>query len=229
MSKLLSNCLFARVAAVFVLLFAGACSIDLPGSAPPPKLYVLTPKSTFPESLPSVNWQLLIEIPHSPAGINSQRIVLRDNPIELKYFDLANWTDLAPKMVQTLMVESFENSRKIVAVGREAIGLRADFLLKTELREFQAEYSHPVPDAGQAIDETTAPPTIRVRINAKLIKMPQRSIEASQTFERTVVANTNTMSDILIAFDDALGQVLKRIVAWSLENGERTADKRKGS
>lgn len=228
MNFLKNTKLLHRAIAVFALFFVGACSIDLPGSAPPPRLYVLTPKSTFPDNLPAVNWQLLIEIPHSPAGINTQRIVLRDNPIELKYFDLANWTDLAPKMVQTLMVESFENSGKIVAVGREAIGLRADFLLKTELREFQAEYANAVPGAGQAIDEDAAPPIIRVRINAKLIKMPRRSIEASQTFERTVVAKSNTMSDILVAFDDGLGRVLKAIVVWSLNNGERATGKLKG-
>ena len=37
--------------------------------------------------------------------------------------------------LQTLIIESFENSGRIVAVGRESVGLRADFTLKTELRE----------------------------------------------------------------------------------------------
>ena len=59
----------------------------------------------------------------------------------------------------TLLVESFENTGKIVAVGRQAIGLRSDFNLKSELREFQAEYF-----GGAKI------PTVRVRINTKLIK-----------------------------------------------------------
>ena len=62
------------------------------------------------------------------------------------------------------MIESFENSKRIVAVGRESIGLRADFILKSELREFQAEYF----DGGV--------PSVRVAINAKLVQMPRRSI-----------------------------------------------------
>mgnify|MGYP003345153382 CR=1 FL=1 len=41
--------------------------------------------------------------------------------------------------MQTLIIESLENSGKIVAVGRESVGLRADYILQSDLREFQAE------------------------------------------------------------------------------------------
>ena len=46
------------------------------------------------------------------------RIALHRASVELEYYARANWTDLAPAMIQTLVVESFENSGKIVAVGR---------------------------------------------------------------------------------------------------------------
>ena len=59
---------------------------------------------------------------------------------QIEYYARSGWADRAPLMVQTLMIESFENSKKIVSVGRESIGLRADFILKTELRELQAVY-----------------------------------------------------------------------------------------
>ena len=49
----------------------------------------------------------------------------------------AAWTDRVPAMIQTLLVASFENTGKIVAVGRESVGLRADFLLKTEIRKLR--------------------------------------------------------------------------------------------
>ncbi len=135
------------VRALSVLLAIGlAACVDIPGvKEAPPRLYVLTPKSTYPANLPTVDWQLLVETPVSAAGLSSARIALQDSPIELRYFDNANWTDFAPKMVQSLIIESFENSGKIVSVGREQIGLRSDFVLKTELREFQAEYEEPIP------------------------------------------------------------------------------------
>ncbi|MEL0020507.1 MAG: ABC-type transport auxiliary lipoprotein family protein [Rickettsiales bacterium] len=210
--------------AVLATAFAGflaGCSIPIPGGGEPPRLYVLTPKSTFPGEVPRAEWQVLIETPIAAAGLSTARIPLQDSPIELRYYTRAKWTDFAPKMVQTLMVESFENSRKIVGVGREQIGLRADFILKTELREFQAEYKERLPQDVSTMSASSEPPAVRVRINAKLVKMPRREIIASETFERKIVAESNTMEAIIGAFDESLGKVLKAIVIWTLENGEK--------
>jgi cholesterol transport system auxiliary component len=204
----------------------GACSIPLPGQGEPPRLYVLTPKSTFPDDIPKVTWQLLVETPRSPAGLSTARIAMHDSPIELRYFDRANWTDFAPKMVQTLMIESFENSEKIVGVGREQVGLRADYLLKTDLREFQAEYEHALPTDMKVMDAGIAAPFARVRINAKLVKMPKREIVATKTFERKIQAQGNTMTDIIGAFDEALGKTLKAMVTWTLKTGEALNNKK---
>ena len=217
----------AALLLVFSALFLSGC-VEFPGvKEEPPRLYVLTPKSTFPQKLKSVNWQLLVETPVSPAGLNTARIALQDSPIELRYFFKANWTDFAPKMVQALIIESFENSGRIVSVGREQIGLASDFILKTELREFQAEYDSPLPDGAKVLGPGDPAPWARVRINAKLVKMPQREIIATKTVERRIRANANTMSDIIAAFDEALGKTLKSIVVWTLETGEKNKGKRR--
>lgn len=208
-------------AAVAVALLAGCVDIPLPKSDEAPRLYVLTPKSTFPDDLKKVDWQLLVDAPISPAGLNTARIALQDSPIELRYFNLASWTDFAPRMVQALIVESFENSNRIVSVGREQIGLRSDFVLKTELREFQAEYEERIPENSTGLGPNASPPWARVRINVKLVRMPQREIIAHQTFERRIRAKQNRMSDIIDAFDEALGKTLKSVVVWTLQTGEK--------
>ena len=179
------------------------------------------PESTFPDDVPMVNWQLLVDTPISPAGLSTARIAMNDSPIELRYFDRANWTDFAPKMVQTLMIESFENSGKIIGVGREQIGLRSDFLLKTDLREFQAEYSDALPQGIKIMDQGVPPPVARVRINVKLVRMPRREIVATKTFERRIRAKDNTMKEIIGSFDQALGKALKAIVSWTLKTGQK--------
>ena len=185
----------------------GGCAGVLPGAGPPPRLFRLTPKSTFPEGQEPVDWQLVIDTPLAPAGLDTTRIALQRASVELEYYARANWTDLAPAMIQTLIVESFENSGKIVAVGRESLGLRADFVLKMELREFQSDYTGGVPNA-------------HVRLNAKLVKMPQRTIVGSQSFEAKVGANADRIEDIVAAFDEALGKTLKDLVIWTLQTGE---------
>jgi cholesterol transport system auxiliary component len=197
--------------AAVVLLLAGllsACGGILPGSGPPANLFTLTPKNTFDEAVPAVPWQLVVEEPSAAGGLQVQSIALRTKAIELQYFASARWTERAPRMVQTLLVESFENSGKIVAVGRQTIGLRSDFNLKTELREFQAEYA-----------STNRPPTVHVRLSARLIQQPRREIVASQNFDARVEASDTSMDSVILAFDEALGKVIRRTVEWTLQEG----------
>ena len=197
--------------AVYVL-YLPACA-TLIESKPPPDLYNLTPKSTFPKNLPKIDWQLVIDEPIAARGLDTTRIVARPSPTQLQYIAGSRWTNRAPKMVQTLIVESFENSNKIVSVGRKAIGLRADYNLKTELREFQAEFYN-----GNKIG------LVRVRLNAKLIAQPRQEIIASKNFERVVRADSKGMQAIVEAFDEALGGVLKKLVEWTLTLPDSTAN-----
>lgn len=178
----------------------------------PSNLFNLTPKTAFPQGMPKVKWQLVVEEPLANGGLNTARIALRPNHLEVKYFADARWTERAPKMVQTLLVESFENTGRIVSVGRQVIGLRSDFNLKTELREFQVE------EFGSR--------KVRVRINAKLVAQPRQTIVASQSFESAREIAGKGMAASIRAWDSALGDVLKQVVMWTLDEG-RAAQHRK--
>lgn len=214
MSQLVSCALRARALLLLIVFALTGCSglVNLPGSGPAPDLYDLTPKSSFAPESPAVDVQLVIEVPTAPRGLDTDRIALRPAPTQLKYFADSRWSDRAPKMVQTLLVESFENSGKIVAVGPQAVGLRSDYVLKADLREFQAEYF-----------KADMPPDVRVRLNLKLVKMPDARIVASQNFERVIAARGNNTIEIVSSFDEALGKVLRRSVEWSLQEIDRTA------
>jgi cholesterol transport system auxiliary component len=191
-----------------------ACSLPDLGSGPPPDLYVLSPKSTFPEDLPSVDWQLVVEEPSTAKGIDTDRIAIAPSQLEVKYLAGSRWADRAPRMLQQLLIQSFENTKKIVSVGRQSVGLRSDYVLKVELREFQAEKT---PEAGTVV---------RVRLNLKLVRIALGQIVASQSFEAVKDAKSEGVPDIVQAFDDAVGAVLKRAVAWTLKAGEESKDKK---
>ena len=202
---------------VFAAL-AGCAGNILPGAqTEPPKLYVLTPKSTFAPDLPKVDWQLTVDVPIAEASLNTARIALKRSPISLEYYERANWIDTAPIMVQTLLVESFENSGRIVGVGRQSIAIRSDFSLITDLREFHAEYFR----GGL--------PEARVRLNAKLVRMPERVIVGVTTVERLQKAAGTDIVSVVEAFDTALGKTMKRIVEWALKTARRPPDGRAGS
>jgi cholesterol transport system auxiliary component len=167
-------------------------------------LYTVTPKSTFDPNLPSVYWQLAVEAPVAAANLNTGRIAIALTPTSTDYYAKAAWTDRAPLMVQTRIVDSFENTRKIVAVARESIGIRSNYVLQPDLRNFEALYYY-----GK-------PPIVRVRIIAKLVRMPDRQIIGVASFERCVRARADTIPKVVEAFDQALGSVIKRLVAWTL-------------
>lgn len=185
-----------------------ACGGLLP-QAPPSNLYTLSPKSTFAPDLPKVTWQLVVEEPYAAGGLDTHRIVIMTNPYEVKYYAEARWAERAPRMVQTLLIESFENSGRIVAVGRQSVGLRSDYNLKIEMREFQAELLPGSPA-----------PQVHVALNVKLITQPRQEIVASAGFERRAQAASAAMLDVVKAFDEALGRVLRDIVHWTLQNGK---------
>lgn len=202
-----------------LLLAAGAASslpacspVRLLGSGRGSRLYMLTPAKEFTAGLSRAQWQLLVETPLANNGIDTPRIALGETENRLTFYADANWVDTAPDMMQTLLVESFENSHRIVAVGVERSGLRADFVLKTDLRDFQANY-------GGGDPATTSPEAV-VRINAKLVRMPRRNIVASDTFEARVRAADPGFTHVVKAFDTATGAVLRRIVEWTLQQGQ---------
>ena len=198
----------SRLIVPFAMFLVASCGLPDIGAGPPPDLYVLSPKSTFPDDLPTVDWQLVVEEPSTAKGIDTDRIAIAPHPLEVKYLAGSRWADRAPRMIQQLLIQSFENSQKIVSVGRQSIGLRSDFLLKIELREFQAEKTA---EGGTQV---------RVRLNLKLVRQAVGMIVASQSFESVKPAASEGVPDIVEAFDNAVGAVLKRSVAWALKAGD---------
>ena len=188
---------------------------SLLGLGPAPHLYRVTPKSTYPANLPHPSVQILVDVPLAPAGLDTTRIALSHSAVSIDYFADSEWTDRLPQLVQTALLESFENSRAITAIDRESIGLRADFILKTEIRHFEALYDSP-----------NGPPVVWVAIITRLVAPSGREIVAQSSFERREQASANEIPRIVVAFDEALGAVINDIVVWTASNPALSAKPR---
>ena len=194
-----------RLAALALVPAAAGCSSLIPGTGTPPQIYVLMRKTTFPPDLPSISRQLLVDTPVAPAEIDTTRVALTRSPTTIDYFANAAWSDRAPAMVQSLLIESFEQTGKIVSVARDSAVLRADYILMPELRRFEARY-----------ENGDAPPIVLVRLLVRLIKMPERTIIGDEIAEGREPAARNSMDAIIEAYNEALGSVMKRLVTWTL-------------
>jgi cholesterol transport system auxiliary component len=196
----------ARLFAVAVGLALTGCGGIL-SEAPKRQLYRLEPMLSLPAGLPHLAAQLLVGVPAAPAGLDTARIALTRSAVSLDYFADAEWTDRAPLLLQAALVDAFEKSGAVAAVARDSVGLRADFVLETELRDFQAVYDSP---AG--------PPHVSIGLTAKLIKIPERKIVAQISVERQAVAAANDIPAVIRAFDEALGAAVAEAVSRTVTN-----------
>ena len=197
-----------------VCLVLGACAAALNLAAPdPPRLYALTPKSTFADGLPEVDARISVEVPTATAGLNTARIALQPTSTTLEYYAGARWVDVVPIMVQNLLLESLDNAAKLDVLGREVVGVRADYALLIHIREFQAEYSE-----GE-------PPTVRVGLQARLVRLPRRTSIAATSTAFTIPVANGSLPAIVTAFDDGLGKALRRLVEWTVEEVAKAAAK----
>ena len=193
-----------RLAAVLALLpLLAGCGGLLP-SPPERQLYRLRPRLALAAPLPHVAAQLLVATPSAQAGLDTRRIALSRTPLSLDYFAGAEWGDRAPFLVQSALVAGFEKSGAIAAVGTEG-SVRADFVLDTTVRDFEAVYDSP-----------NRPPHVRVGLTAQLVRMRDRSILAQTTVTREAAAAANTVPAIVAAFDGALGGAVENLVGWTL-------------
>jgi cholesterol transport system auxiliary component len=192
---------------------AGAAALALAGCAslfvatPPGNLYRLAAANDFPSNLPDVGAQMLVDLPEAPAAIDTNRIALSKSPLSLDYYADSVWTDRVPDVLENLLVASFEDSRAITAIGRGSSGLRADFILRTEIRHFEAVY-----------DAAGDPPRVWVAIIARLVAMPQRRIIAQARFEQRAPAAADNVPAVVAAFNTATDAALRAIVLWTLGN-----------
>ena len=158
---------------------------------------------------PTVSWQLLVDSINAPAGLDTTSIAVRQRPASLDYYEGVAWTDRAPVMMQRLMVETFENTGRITGVGRQSVAIRANFILRCELRDFQSDTTG------------SGPPVAVVRTSCALIRMPERDIIARESHTGQAPAAGTRFAEVIAAFNRATDDALTQIARWALSSGDR--------
>lgn len=194
----------------FAFAVLAACVPSLGERGKPPRVYRLSPKTTFPDNLPRVAWALAVAEPLSERALDTDRIALARDGFEIVYFADALWADRVPALLQLLVVQSVQASGAVLAVGTDRDAMRPDFLLRTVLQAFHVIESA---DGGRRV---------RVSLSASLLRMPWRRVVAVERFAAEQPVAERSLDAIVFAFDEALGKVLKRLVLWVIEKGEES-------
>jgi cholesterol transport system auxiliary component len=141
--------------------------------------------------------QLAILRPDATLPTDSDRIVVRADTLSVAYLTGAQWADKLPALVQSRLIESFQNAHLLRAVGRP--GMLADFSLQTSIRRFEL-------DAARS--EAT------VEISAQILGQSGRII-AGRLFSGTVPVASSDPAVVAAALDAALARVMRDIVIWT--------------
>ena len=203
MRMLIRNSLVGSVA----LLLCG-CGVKLVDLGPAPNLYDIETTPHFAANLPTVSWQLVIDEPTAPTALDTDRILVRPNDSEIKYFAAARWSERVPRLFQSQLLEGFDKSGAIVGVSRQAIGLHGDYELQGELRKFDTVY------AGA----TT--PTAVVAITFKIVREPGELIVAAKNFEGEERVTAPSLIAITQSFGDVLSKIVSEAVPWTLSEAQ---------
>lgn len=199
----------ALIASVLLLALTGCLSLG--GDS---KVVVYSPqvKIEAKPEWPSVAWQLVINKPLASEALDSSGIAVRPAPGELQVYADAQWADTAPDMLQTVLVQGFEDSGKIASVGRQGAGLHGDFLLLLDMRQFESVYADP-----------SRPPSAVIEMQAKLLAIPSSRVLAARTFRVSVPARDKEVPQVVDAFQGAMTDLVGQVVGWTLANGQANA------
>ena len=195
------------------MLLAG-CGGLLP-KAPERPLYRLSPAVTMQQSPRRIRALLVVATPTASAGLDTKRMALISSPVLIDYFADGEWVDRPPFLVKEALIEGFQRSGAFAGVSSEGLGLSADYVLNTDIRDFTAIY-----------DSSGGPPLARVRIAAELITMPGRNIAAATSVTREARAGAPDLPSIVRAFDQALGEAVQDLIAWSATTRAVSATRR---
>lgn len=151
--------------------------------------------------------ELVVEEPASSGSLSTERIMIRPTRLQAQYLPGVRWADIAPVMVQTLMVRSLTATGAFRSVGRLPIGTAADYALLSELTDFQAETNS---DGESAV--------IRVRIIFRIVRESDARVVGTRAFTATEQANATDVNTIVDAFDRATSNMLEAAIGWIISD-----------
>jgi phospholipid/cholesterol/gamma-HCH transport system substrate-binding protein len=170
------------------------------GGKAKPGIYTLTARAGSSDCSKADRPQLVIPEPAAPLAFNSDKVVVLGDPPEGAPFEKAQFTDNIPSVVQSKIIESFENAGCFASVTRPLDNLQPSDQLQADIRQFSIVMK---PE-----------PTADVEISLKLVTADGK-IAGSRVFEQRALLSATDAPSAVSALDKAFGQVLADAIPWA--------------
>ncbi|MFS8051728.1 MULTISPECIES: ABC-type transport auxiliary lipoprotein family protein [Rhizobium] len=149
--------------------------------------------------------QILIPLPTALQPLDSNQIVIRVSPREIQYLGKSQWSDKLSRIVQSKLVEAFENTGKLGGVGVPGQGLAIDYQIVTDIRSFE-------------IDTAAGQKSAAVEISVKILNDRSGTVKAQNVFRKVVPVSGGSNPDFVRGLDTAFAGVTAELVDWTLRS-----------
>ncbi|MEZ0170189.1 ABC-type transport auxiliary lipoprotein family protein [Microvirga sp. TS319] len=177
---------------VLLAALVGACS-----SSPAPTSYDLSAPTSRIRGAAGV--QVLVNEPAALQTLASQQILVKDASGTVSFLGGAQWADNLPRLIQTRLINTFENASQLRGVSRPSSGAVADVQLISELRSFEI---------ATPSDEAV------VEISVKIVSDQNGRIMNGRIFRARAPVAAVDAPNATRALDEALSKVMLDIVRW---------------
>lgn len=172
-----------------------------------------TPLDTFNLSAPQPavssanrkNLQLLVPPPTALKAIDSENIVVSSAPRSIEYLKGAQWGDRLTNIVQSRLVQAYENTGVFGGVGRPGDGLAINYQILTDLRSFGIQAYGPGTSAV-------------VELAVRLMNDKTGEVRATRIFRNEVPVSGGSNSDYVKAINTAFDRTLSEVVTWTVSS-----------
>jgi cholesterol transport system auxiliary component len=193
-------------------LCAGCGSLlktDLPASTS----YVLAAAPASSTGVTKSEADLSIGRPDLSPGLDSERIAVLKGR-QLDYYRGAQWGGRTAEVVQTLLVDSFEDQQLFRSVTPEQSRVASEYVLDVSVRDFQAEYAN-----------DNDAPTAHVTIQGRLIRVVDRQLVDTFAATAQSKASDNRLNAVAAAFETAAHKVVLELAQKTAASIASDADK----
>lgn len=176
---------------------------DFATAATPEQTYLLDiPLPTIPPANPTGK-TLLVSMPQAAPGFDTPAQVYIRTPSRLEYYSKSQWVASPARMLLPLLISRLEATGQFKAILSAVTSspIISEWRLDTEIIRLQQEF-------------LTEPSQVRLVLRAQLLDLVARQVLATQTFEITKSAPSQDAEGGLLATNQVVAQLLKKIAEW---------------
>ncbi|WP_374832856.1 ABC-type transport auxiliary lipoprotein family protein [Paenochrobactrum pullorum] len=187
----------------FGLMIAGLAGLMAScGTTAPLDTYSLSAPNSAVTAKSRKSVQILVAAPAALKALDSQNIVVNPASGSIAYLSGAQWGDRLPNIIQSRLVQAYENTGLLGGVGRPGDGLAINYQILTDIREF-------------GIRASTSPQTAVVELAVRVMDDKNGHIRSTKVFRNVVQVRGSGNNAYLAALDQAFEKTAAEIVSWS--------------